>query len=512
MRLYSLMIGIPTYFEHFVKRGCSQTNSLHISVGELSVSLWDLHILGGLPIFGKFNDEYIPCAAELTGEDELGKKFILKRCEYLFKAFHTIFTNDDKKESISIEDWIAFWYKGASSYVKPPQRKAKRYSHSKATWNPTRYILASLKSSRRKPKPFFVSLGINDDVVEQTYLAAFLSCWLCIFVLPSEEVNTIRPTTFKVASMMASGQEICLAIPVLTSIYKGLNNIANSSTLGRSESYFPTHYLYAWLAYIFGTHYLIPFSLAGPKMTEYSGEGAAKYFDGLAARILIHKGDSISWNSTSHFNNIKGLFIDKKVTENPQGLAYFINIRSSRLVLRIGDSSFVEPYSPYHFSRQFRYCQEIPNELERDEHSTTLEMAFRYWWISIQYKTNSKALFPSSPISFRRHTIASFQKWWEKVHDDYLIKEKDLLAQSTQPDSSKAKKGKGEEDETRQGIKPPAKDVKIMTGTSDKATNVKNIKTPVCRLGKPAMFHSAINKRDIPQGEEESNTSKEDCN
>ena len=115
-----------------------QTNSLHIFVGELSVSLWDLHILGGLPIFGKFYDEFIscatklsvslwdlyileglpifgkfydesiPCTAELTGEDELGKRFTPKSCEYLFKAFHTILTNGDKKKSVSIEDWIAF--------------------------------------------------------------------------------------------------------------------------------------------------------------------------------------------------------------------------------------------------------------------------------------------------------------------------------------------------------------------------------------------------------------------
>ena len=141
----------------------------------------------------------------------------------------------------------------------------------------------------------------------------------------------------------------------------------------------------------------------------------------------------------------------------------------------------------------------------KDKCSTTSEMALRHWRISIQYKTNSKALFPSSPISFRRHTTTSFQKWWEKVHDDYLIKAKDLLAQSTQPDSAKAKKGKGEEDETRQGIKPPtknAKDVNVMKGASDKATDVKNIKTPACRLpriaskplGKHTMVHNAINR------------------
>ena len=371
--------------------------------------------------------------------------------------------------------------------------KAKRYSSSKATWNPTRYI-SEPKEHSEEAKVVFVNLGINDELVEQTYLSALLSCWLCTFVLPSEEANTIRPNTFKVASMMASDQELSLAIPVLTSIYKSFNKIASSSTLA--------HYLYAWLAYYFNAHYLIPIALTGPKMTEYSGESATNYFDGLATRTLIYKGDSISWNSISRFNNTKGLFIDKKVTENPQALANFISIHSSRLVLRSSDSFFVESYNPHHFGLQFGYCQEIPNELERDERSTTSDMALRYWRMSIQYKTNSKVLFLSSPISFRRHTF-TFQKWWEKVHDDYLIKTEDLLAQITQPYLEKAKKGKSEKDETRQGIKPltkNAKDVKVMKGASDKVIDVKNIKIPNCRLpciaskplGKPAMVHNAI--------------------
>ena len=59
-----------------------------------------------------------------------------------------------------------------------------------------------------------------------------------------------------------------------------------------------------------------------------------------------------------------------------------------------------------------------------------------------------------------------------------------------------------------------------MKGASDKATDVKNIKTPACclpriaskPLGKLAIVHNAINKRVIPQEGEESSTSKEDCN
>ena len=79
-----------------------------------------------------------------------------------------------------------------------------------------------------------------------------------MFVLPTSEVNIIRPGTFKVASFLAKGRAYSLAVPVLASIYHGLNSISESSRLWRPYSYFPIHYVYAWLAYYFGTHYVIP--------------------------------------------------------------------------------------------------------------------------------------------------------------------------------------------------------------------------------------------------------------
>ena len=71
-----------------------QTNTLHTSLGEMSISLWDLYRLGGLPIFGRLYDEAIPCCEELTGSDET-KRFIPKSCEHLFVAFHLL---NSKKE------------------------------------------------------------------------------------------------------------------------------------------------------------------------------------------------------------------------------------------------------------------------------------------------------------------------------------------------------------------------------------------------------------------------------
>ncbi|MCD9637947.1 hypothetical protein HAX54_021498 [Datura stramonium] len=55
--------------EAFCEVWCPKTNIVLTSVGELSISLWDLYILGGLPIGGSLYEDVIPEATELSGTD-----------------------------------------------------------------------------------------------------------------------------------------------------------------------------------------------------------------------------------------------------------------------------------------------------------------------------------------------------------------------------------------------------------------------------------------------------------
>ncbi|KAL0307411.1 UNVERIFIED_CONTAM: hypothetical protein Sangu_3033800 [Sesamum angustifolium] len=125
------------------------------------------------------------------------------------------------------------------------------------------------------------------------------------------------------ASLMANGRRVNLAIPVLASIYEGLNTIATSPTpVGTSHS-FPIHFVYTWLACYFKTHYSVWQELRGPKMTRFSGEGAEPF-----------------------------RFVDDGRAEEVDH-SYFVAIRSSYLTLRRGGRFIVEPYSPHKFGRQF---------------------------------------------------------------------------------------------------------------------------------------------------------------
>ena len=141
---------------------------------------------------------------------------------------------------VSIDDWIQFWFKGDTKYTfkKPRSRKYKSATRPKLTQNPTGNIDEPRERTQLEER-VLRNLWIRSAYRDGTHLAAFLDCWLCVFVLPTSEVNIIRLGTFKVASFLAKGRAHSLAVPVLASIYRGLNSISESSRPWRSYSYFP---------------------------------------------------------------------------------------------------------------------------------------------------------------------------------------------------------------------------------------------------------------------------------
>ncbi|XP_058108503.1 uncharacterized protein LOC131251659 [Magnolia sinica] len=53
-------------YKGFLKYWSSTTNSFHLPIGEVSITLWDLHRMAGLPISGSFLDEYVPTNEEFA--------------------------------------------------------------------------------------------------------------------------------------------------------------------------------------------------------------------------------------------------------------------------------------------------------------------------------------------------------------------------------------------------------------------------------------------------------------
>nr|GLL16595.1 hypothetical protein CDL12_05726 [Ipomoea trifida] len=123
-------------------------------------------------------------------------------------------------------------------YAAPSHRRENKKSRPKPTHNPSGILEASRWSHMSKAP--FVELGISRNLEEEVYLAAFLACWLCTFVVPGEPTATIRPETFKMACKMTKGIKVCLVPPVFTSIYYGLNSISESTSPGQIGTPFPS--------------------------------------------------------------------------------------------------------------------------------------------------------------------------------------------------------------------------------------------------------------------------------
>ncbi|KAH0632965.1 hypothetical protein KY284_035751 [Solanum tuberosum] len=397
------------------------------SLNNAYISDVDLHILGGFPISGVPYEEVIPNSTELTGLDDNREIFLPRTCECMFAAFHHLKEKNNGNIRVSFNEWIQFWCKKDLKYELAPPRKEKKSRRLLSTHNPIGEIPTEINTWSSTQEMVFSKLGAKHQKYE-TYLTAILSCWLCAFVFPSEEGNFIRPETFKIASLMASGKKVSLVVPVLGSLYHGLNKISNSSQLDHIRVCFPIHYVYGWLGYYLKTHYPLTSGPSLPRMVVYSGEGAAKYFDKDEARKRVHRAESIVWNATMLSRPYPTYYIDDGKSPELE-LAYFISLCFNYLPLRRGGSFVIEPYSPHRFSFQFGFHQDIPGYLENDIRAESLDEGLRYWRIFISRATMSKATFPPAVTSAKKLYTTQYSSWWERSYGMVLEDNLDVMVE-----------------------------------------------------------------------------------
>ncbi|KAL3502694.1 hypothetical protein ACH5RR_037143 [Cinchona calisaya] len=392
----------------FLELWCHTTNTLHSSTGELSISLWDLRKLGGLPIHVTFYDEVVPSADELCGTSVDGKSRLPASCIHLFSAFHKL---TKRTKDVRIVDWIQFWFKGQSRYQQPPLRVSGRRISSKprTTHNPSGIIDNDYAFKINNKAEQFLDLGVDETSRDETYLAAFLSCWICKFLLPRHKIGHIRPSVFKVASLMACGQKFSLAVPVLSSIYNGLNEVVHSSKLRESTAVFPIHYLYAWIAHYFDAYHMHGKYNYGALMTKFGGEKMAKFFTADEARSLLLKMNPSILPSLCLAQEKNCVLVDNGDLSS-SWIDYFIITRSCYLTLRLNNVHIVEPYNPCRFSRQFGFCQDVPYDLIEKLPPYSLVDIMQLWESSTRVATQSKITLPAQKVSF--FVAKDYHHWW----------------------------------------------------------------------------------------------------
>ncbi|KAL3524860.1 hypothetical protein ACH5RR_013232 [Cinchona calisaya] len=102
-----------------------------------------------------------------------------------------------------------------------------------------------------------------------------------------------------IASLIVEGIRDYLAVPVLASIYFGVNGIANSSQPDKGCHAFLAHCAHVWLEQYFNTHQPNPPRQLDSTITKFSGSSSIISFDEIKAREHVMMGTNFAWHSTS---------------------------------------------------------------------------------------------------------------------------------------------------------------------------------------------------------------------
>uniref|UniRef100_M1D9Y3 Aminotransferase-like plant mobile domain-containing protein n=1 Tax=Solanum tuberosum TaxID=4113 RepID=M1D9Y3_SOLTU len=182
----------------------------------------------------------------------------------LFAAFHHL---RGENQEVSLNKWTSFWCKKPQRYEAVAAMKETKHARPESTHNPSGGLPDTTRWSHVEER-MFSGHGVRDDKRDETYLAAFLSCWLCAFLLPNKDGEFVHPGTFKMASLMERGRKISLAILVLANIYNRLNKISTLSPLHQIKVCFPIHYVYGWFDHYLKTHYAFSIGPFIPTMDQ----------------------------------------------------------------------------------------------------------------------------------------------------------------------------------------------------------------------------------------------------
>ena len=93
----------------FYESWCPTINTLHTVSVKMSISLWDLHRLCGLPINGRIYDQIIPSIQIFNYWDKQEQKVIPCSCKFLFTTFRSLEKVHHYSKWVSAKVWIDFW-------------------------------------------------------------------------------------------------------------------------------------------------------------------------------------------------------------------------------------------------------------------------------------------------------------------------------------------------------------------------------------------------------------------
>lgn len=112
-------------------------------------------------------------------------------------------------------------------------------------------------------------------------LVAFSALWFCKFVVPTKKFDSICPSIFETASLMAHRERFELTIPVLWDFYRSWKEILTSLCLSTSDIVFTIQCL--WMDSEYFDTYCQACHYNNTSKCKIAGERMDKYIDLIGA-------------------------------------------------------------------------------------------------------------------------------------------------------------------------------------------------------------------------------------
>ncbi|XP_062118261.1 uncharacterized protein LOC133831870 [Humulus lupulus] len=368
-------------------------NTFHHSSGEMGISLYDLKVIGGLPILGIPYEGFIPLNAKLMQ----GPMRIPIVVELL--RTHAQICDHLNSTKVTWKQWVEYFYRGQKVF-----EGIKGASTSKP----------SKKTLKRKDAKQIDVRSLPLSASKECILAAFISFWLSRFVFPYQGYDA-RPETFHMASLMAQGVRVSLAPSVLGCIYHDLN-IAATHVQGQGQSFLPIHYVLGWLVEHFRDLYSNwSSSIDLPFLSKYVGVPAENQSLNAARRILreedyvIHRPYSFPAEEDFDCMDNEDLSEDR--------FEMLVSMHSSMLPVRVGKELYVEPYFPNRFSRQFGFDQGVPSNELRYSFSRRMQCGIagvaEAWTLILRRNTGIRFHIPN--MTRMGQCTWWYCRWWART-------------------------------------------------------------------------------------------------
>ncbi|KAL0925857.1 hypothetical protein M5K25_004228 [Dendrobium thyrsiflorum] len=353
-----------------------------VGAEELTLTLSDLQMVSGLPVFGHPFEECVPPDGQLFSRvpsadgDRRGRLTLPDVYPALLEHYRRVHRASGLSARARVGMPVDVWLR---SFLQDSYLTTVRAS----VYDPFGLDLQrGVPLSEETAEPSLVagySSPVLPGVTEDLFLAGFLATWICTFVLPLR-TGFVRYSALLAASQLSQGQRLSLAPVVLSRIYRSLRTASEASSLELRDLALPWHYLYGWIhlhilgafsclecpSYFIERGYPAVLQLSQASTTLESERIRLFFFAPhlVTDRFsLVYQPDTVSLPS-----HLRGTVVvdgvdhrgRRTLLQRTQSLLiaeYFISMRPGWLCHRSGSTVTLEGYQPNRVARQFGFSQ-----------------------------------------------------------------------------------------------------------------------------------------------------------